>query len=344
MSFDGDSSQGWTQEERYWPPGGHVDPSSTQSVICEGCRTIWHIHNDLAGFRKQCDCGHWLEIPSIDGQGAALTTTDESNGAGTTSNPVVPMSGLPARRERRQNALVPRTRDGHLVPGVDRRAEAHEPMSLTERAHIPVSERRRQFSGIFLELGLIALAFFGVPLLPALGDSNMDVVFSWLPVTAVIGGLVIVGVASISPHVRKSDFKLGKFEHWAEALAATAGFFVVALGLMSLFEDRASSDEFFSDFSLPVALFVVAVCPALFEELAFRGAVFARFRHLFGVRSGIIYTSIAFALGHGQTLGLPIHVGLGFYLTWLRHRSGTIWPGVLCHFLYNGSIVLWTMA
>ena len=48
--------------------------------------------------------------------------------------------------------------------------------------------------------------------------------------------------------------------------------------------------------------------------------------------------------GHGQTLGLPIHVGLGFYLTWLRHRSGTIWPGVLCHFLYNGSIVLWTMA
>ena len=47
-----------------------------------------------------------------------------------------------------------------------------------------------------------------------------------------------------------------------------------------------------------------------------------------------------FALAHGVGLGLPFHVGGGFYLCWLRARSGSLYPGMLLHFLYNGALVV----
>ena len=89
----------------------------------------------------------------------------------------------------------------------------------------------------------------------------------------------------------------------------------------------------------PMAFFVIAFCPAVFEELAFRGLLHARLVALAGIRQGILITGATFALAHGITLGLPFHMGLGVYLSWLRHRSDSLVPGMLVHFVYNGTLL-----
>ena len=47
-----------------------------------------------------------------------------------------------------------------------------------------------------------------------------------------------------------------------------------------------------------------------------------------------------FAAAHGISMGTPLHLGIGLYLGWLRDRCGSLWPGILLHFAYNGTLVL----
>ena len=60
---------------------------------------------------------------------------------------------------------------------------------------------------------------------------------------------------------------------------------------------------------------------------------------LYGRNLGLFVTATAFALVHGQPAVLPIHLSLGLYLGWLRERSNSLLPGMLMHFLYNGTLV-----
>ena len=36
---------------------------------------------------------------------------------------------------------------------------------------------------------------------------------------------------------------------------------------------------------------------------------------------------------------LLTHVPLGIYLGWLRHRSGSLYPSMVAHFLHNAFVV-----
>lgn len=85
---------------------------------------------------------------------------------------------------------------------------------------------------------------------------------------------------------------------------------------------------------------MIAVCPALFEELAFRGAIQRRFLAMLGRSQELLATGVCFGLCHGVTAGLPFHAGLGIYLGWLRERSTSLLPGMVAHALYNGTILL----
>ena len=78
---------------------------------------------------------------------------------------------------------------------------------------------------------------------------------------------------------------------------------------------------------------------AVLEEIIFRGMLQGRLMALFGRRTGWLVTASAFALVHGQPAVLPIHLGLGLYLGSLRERSESLYPCMLMHFLYNGTLV-----
>jgi membrane protease YdiL (CAAX protease family) len=88
------------------------------------------------------------------------------------------------------------------------------------------------------------------------------------------------------------------------------------------------------------ALFVMALAPAIFEELLFRSTV----QPLFigwtkNVWVGIIITSIFFSAIHFSFFGFLSRTALGILLGLLFYYSKNIWLSIFMHFLNNGLIV-----
>ena len=106
---------------------------------------------------------------------------------------------------------------------------------------------------------------------------------------------------------------------------------------------EAKSNDFLKRFldmktpgDLAVMLVVLAVLPAIAEELFFRGIL----QRIFIQMSrrpwiGIIITAIVFSALHGQFLGFIPRVVLGILLGALYWYSGSLYPGIIAHFLNN---------
>lgn len=90
---------------------------------------------------------------------------------------------------------------------------------------------------------------------------------------------------------------------------------------------------------IPLVLVVVSVGP-LVEELLFRGVLLSALLQRWHVGWSVAISSLVFALIHlpgldSQWYALPDLVLLALVLSWLRLRSGSIWPAVLAHSLNN---------
>ncbi|TPG10604.1 CPBP family intramembrane metalloprotease [Rhodanobacter glycinis] len=90
---------------------------------------------------------------------------------------------------------------------------------------------------------------------------------------------------------------------------------------------------------IPLVLVVVSVGP-LAEELLFRGVLLSALLQRWHVGWSVVISSLVFALIHlpglqFQWYALPDLALLALALTWLRLRSGSIWPAVLAHGLNN---------
>ncbi len=77
----------------------------------------------------------------------------------------------------------------------------------------------------------------------------------------------------------------------------------------------------------------VAVAPVV-EELTFRGLGYSLLAPL-GALPAILWIGIAFGLAHGLVEGLPILIVFGAGLAWLRHTSGSVYPGIVVHAAFN---------
>ncbi|WP_295125960.1 CPBP family intramembrane glutamic endopeptidase [uncultured Chitinophaga sp.] len=94
--------------------------------------------------------------------------------------------------------------------------------------------------------------------------------------------------------------------------------------------------------SLLVNLLMVAVMPAIAEELFFRGAMQRVFTRM--VKNGwvaVIITSIIFSAIHMQFLGFVPRFALSVLLGGIYLLSGNLWLAIIAHFLNNAlSVVL----
>ncbi|WP_437715581.1 ABC transporter permease subunit/CPBP intramembrane protease [Sorangium sp. So ce448] len=88
----------------------------------------------------------------------------------------------------------------------------------------------------------------------------------------------------------------------------------------------------------PVVLLLVAVTPAVCEELLFRGLVYAGLRRA-GPAVAIGGSALLFGLAHGSVYRLLPTFSLGLALGYARHRTGSVLPGALLHALNNGLAV-----
>lgn len=88
----------------------------------------------------------------------------------------------------------------------------------------------------------------------------------------------------------------------------------------------------------PGWFFLVGVVFAPFvEEIFFRGFLFQGFRQKYGWVSAMLLSSAIFAAAHLDLASLIPTFILGLLLAYLFHRSNSIWPGIILHFLVNGS-------
>jgi len=128
-------------------------------------------------------------------------------------------------------------------------------------------------------------------------------------------------------------------------------FFVYTL-LYDLIADLPAETELFVEASsandpliLLLMFIAMAVAAPLVEELFFRGYFLDKIRSLYSDRFAIISTGLLFGFMHYD----PIFTFWDFYQTgaatiggilyaWLRIKTGSLWPSIMCHSIWNGTI------
>lgn len=86
-----------------------------------------------------------------------------------------------------------------------------------------------------------------------------------------------------------------------------------------------------------VNVFIIAVLPAICEELCFRGALQRiMIQCAKSPLTGIIVTSVLFSALHFQFQGFLPRMFLGIVLGALYWYSGSLWTSILAHFVNNG--------
>lgn len=95
-----------------------------------------------------------------------------------------------------------------------------------------------------------------------------------------------------------------------------------------------------SNLGLGFNVVMLALVPALCEEVLFRGYAQRQFERAAGAGGGILLSGVLFGLYHlrpSQVLPLAV---IGLFLAYLTWRTGSLWPAILVHLLHNGIAVV----
>ena len=292
---------------------------------CPTCRVMWHVHRDMGGFRLRCSCGGWVPVPSAGAvqlaapAKAALLTTPGGGGAAT-----VQVGG-------------PVTRHLERVP-------TGEVVEAGALRHADVRSKRAWTNRSLLELIALFAALVGPATFVHLRYTG-DAAAAAMPLASLASGILVLAVCATMGAYAFAGLRDAKPLQFLEAVFVAGGCAGLALGwgewLTGVYPDAVDPiTELRHTIGLPWTLFVVGMCPAIFEELAFRGLLQGRLKALLGHTTGILVTAAAFGLAHGLTFGLPFQLGLGVYLGYLRERTGSLYPGMVTHLVYNSTLVV----
>lgn len=92
--------------------------------------------------------------------------------------------------------------------------------------------------------------------------------------------------------------------------------------------------------SFTLAVFVLALLPAIAEELIFRGIIFNGLRTKFNETGAILISAIMFSLMHSSFQQFVYPFILGSIMAWLVIRTGSIFSSMLVHFINNFLVVM----
>jgi membrane protease YdiL (CAAX protease family) len=92
------------------------------------------------------------------------------------------------------------------------------------------------------------------------------------------------------------------------------------------------------EYSVPVFIFSLAIYPAIFEELGFRGVVYNYVDSVAGANNAIYISSMAFAIMHVSLISLVWLVPFALVAGYLRYHYKTLWYGMTLHLFFNGTV------
>jgi membrane protease YdiL (CAAX protease family) len=150
--------------------------------------------------------------------------------------------------------------------------------------------------------------------------------FLWMGLVTVISGFFMVN--GIDQFMRSMEWPQ-TLQYYAQRL--DAGRQEMTNTLLDMQELR----------ELPICLFLIAVMPAVIEELLFRGALQNIFKGITGSTTRAIFLqAFVFATLHFSFYELPSIFMLGIALGYLRSASGSTVYGMVAHFVFNGTSVV----
>lgn len=119
----------------------------------------------------------------------------------------------------------------------------------------------------------------------------------------------------------------------------------INVGFAALLESWGYEDTsgYFPDLSggrVALALLVMAVIPALFEESLFRGVILGNIRGEAGELNSVFLTGMCFALFHASAVQTLYQFICGCVFALLALRARSLVPCMLAHFLNNAAIII----
>ncbi len=88
------------------------------------------------------------------------------------------------------------------------------------------------------------------------------------------------------------------------------------------------------------AVLLIAVLPGVFEELAFRGVIMSRLQRIGSPAEAILLQAILFSVLHMLPAIFISHFFFGLCLGVLRRKTGSLYPAMTVHILWNFYVLL----
>ncbi len=158
--------------------------------------------------------------------------------------------------------------------------------------------------------------------------------------------LVLVWVVASWKNVRSALSTVAPLK-WCIAAVLVGGLtFVLAtaaiagLHYISGIREIHYSDHFISaGYGWGIIVLLIAIQPAIIEELAFRGVIFGALRYALDDREVILVSSLMFMVIHLSVPSFPHLLIIGLALGYLRSKTGSLYPCMLLHFTHNALVI-----
>lgn len=164
--------------------------------------------------------------------------------------------------------------------------------------------------------------------------------FQFQPITEVGGlGIVIMLVIAFMP-------LNGLIIQWNQGLEFPETLAPIERWMRAKEDERGELTKYLTTFTTPgqlvLAIFVIAVLPAIGEEVLFRGVLQRRFTDWMSGNPhvGIWLAAAVFSAIHMQFYGFFPRLLLGALFGYLYFWAGNLWVPILAHFINNGFTVL----
>lgn len=196
------------------------------------------------------------------------------------------------------------------------------------------------------QLWLSLLVIVGVT---GLAGHLVDLASLWVDVTlTALTALVVIGFCLRDGARMRELLSVSGFDerNWWHPLVGLAGMMLFLEGyfwiVTSFGGELESNLQAYRDQGWPlgVAFLLVSLCPALFEELAFRGFILGRLDRVMGPWEAVAVQAAMFSVLHLFPLVFVSHFAMGFILGILRRTSGSLYPSMAVHALWNAWVVL----
>lgn len=224
-------------------------------------------------------------------------------------------------------------------------------MKENSKNSLPLSAKDGGEAFALLMIFYIFITLVGQSILGAITQKGSLLYYAITPIFSALAivGAVIFKVKSKNFSLSKIGVKSCNIKYFGLAVLLSAGMFL-GLGIVNLvFADlinvgayatsKNQTIPFDGVFSLVGLSVMIAVIPAIFEELFFRGLLLGSIKSKSGF-TVMAVVALCFALYHCSLTQLLYQFIYGFFLTVLALISGSILPCIFAHFLNNFVIIL----